>query len=41
MSVDKVLENKKANNKELIIVLSKTSNISLVYLIFFFALLDL
>ena len=33
--VDKVLENKKINNKELIIVLNKASNIYSIYLISF------
>jgi len=33
--VDKILENKKANNKESIIILNKVSNISLIYLISF------
>jgi len=33
--VDKILENKKANNKKSIIILNRVSNISLIYLISF------
>jgi len=39
IKVDKVLENKKANNKELIIILNKALNIFLIYLISFLSFL--